>query len=264
MNFLFLSKLLPLFVYPLGLACILLIVALVLSFKRSKYSYIPILLALVIFLIAGNSRVSHSLLKSLEWQYLSDQELPTADAIVVLGGSVHSVAYPRTLPDLNEHGDRVIYAAKLYNDGKAPLILLSGGRIDWYGDGSSEAQDTTKILELMGIPSSAMIQEGESVNTYENAIFTQKILEEQGLKKIILITSAFHMPRSLKIFQHLGIDAVPAPTDFYVSQQELREADHSAESKILSFIPNTKSLDRTTMVIKEYIGTIVYWLRGWL
>ena len=127
MNFLFLSKLLPLFVYPLGLVCILLVIALFLSFKRSKSNFVPILLALVILLTTGNTRVSNSLLKSLEWQYLPEQELPTADAIVVLGGSTNSVAYPRILPDLNEHGDRVIYAAKLYKDGKAPLILLSGG-----------------------------------------------------------------------------------------------------------------------------------------
>ncbi len=264
MNFLFLSKLLPLFVYPLGLVCIFLLVALFLDFKRSKFTFIPILLALVLLLTTGNSRVSNYLLKSLEWQYLPSQELTTADAIVVLGGSTNSVAYPRVLPDLNEHGDRLVYAAQLYQDGKAPLIVLSGGRINWFGNGESEAKDMSQILKLMGIPSEAIIQEGNSVNTHENAIFTQKILEEQGIKKILLVTSAFHIPRALKIFQHLGINTIPAPTDFYVSQQEFQEVDYSLESSILSFIPNTKSLDRTTMVIKEYIGTIVYWLRGWL
>ena len=264
MNFLFLSKFLPLFVYPLGLVCILLIFALFLCFKSSKLTFIPIILALVLLLTTGNSRVANSLLKSLEWQYLPSQELPTADAIVVLGGSTSSVVYPRVLPDLNEHGDRIIYAAKLYNEGKAPLILLSGGRISWFGDEESEAKNMAEILELMGIPQAAIIEEGDSVNTHENAIFTQQILEDQGIKKILLVTSAFHIPRALKIFQHLGIDAIPAPTDFYVSKQELQELDYSVESKILSFIPNPKSLDRTTMVIKEYIGTFVYWLRGWL
>ena len=264
MNFLFLSKLLPLFVYPLGLACILLLIALFLCFRRSKFTFIPIILALVLLLTTGNNRVANYLLKSLEWQYLPASELPTADAIVVLGGSTSSVAYPRVLPDLNERGDRIVYAAKLYKDGKAPLILLSGGRINWFDNEESEAQDMTKLLELMGIPSAAIIQEGKSVNTHENAIFTQKILEEQGIETILLVTSAFHTPRALKIFQHLGIDTIPAPTDFYVSQQELQEVDNSVESTILSLIPNTKSLDRTTTVLKEYIGTIVYWLRGWL
>ncbi len=264
MNFLFLSKLLPLFVYPLGLVCILLLISLFLCFKRSKFTFIPILLALVVLLTMGNTRFANYLLKSLEWQYLPSQELPTADAIVVLGGATNSVAYPRVLPDLNEHGDRIIYAAKLYKQGKAPLIVLSGGRINWFGNEESEAKDMTKLLKLMGIPSEAIIQEGKSVNTHENAIFTQKILEEQGIKKILLVTSAFHTPRALKIFQHLGIDAIPAPTDFYVSQQELQEVDYSLESTILNFFPNTQSLDRTTIVFKEYIGTIVYWLRGWL
>ena len=264
MNFLFLSKLLPLFVYPLGITCICLLIALILSFKRSKYTFTPILLALILLLTTGNSRVSQYLLKSLEWQNLPPQEMPTADAIVVLSGSTKSVAYPRTLPDLNEHGDRVIYAAQLYKEEKAPLILLSGGRIQWYGDEKPESQDMAKILELMGVPQSAILQEGKSVNTHENAIFTQSILEEQNIQKILLVTSAFHMPRSLKIFQHLGIDAIPAPTDFYISQQELQEVDHSIQSTILSFIPNTRNLDKTTMVLKEYLGTIIYWLRGWL
>ena len=264
MNFLFLSKLLPLFVYPLGLACILLLIALFFCFKRSKFTFIPILLALVILLTTGNEKVSNYFLKSLEWQYLPVPELPTADAIVVLGGSTNSVAYPRVLPELNERGDRITYAAKLYKDGKAPVIVLSGGRINWDGSKESEAKDITKLLELMGIPSEAIIQEGKSVNTYENAIFTQKILEEQGIEKILLVTSAFHLPRALKIFQHLGIDTIPAPTDYFVSEYELQERDFSLESTILSLIPNAKNLDRTTTVIKEYIGTIVYWLRGWL
>ncbi len=261
MNFFFLSKLLPLFVYPLGLACILLFIALFLCLKRAKFTFIPILLALVLLLTTGNDRVSNYLMKSLEWQYLPDRELPTADAIVVLGGITYSVAYPRVLPDLNERGDRLIYAAKLYKDGKAPVILLSGGR---YGSDESEAKDLKQLLELMGIPSEAILQEGKSFNTHENAIFTQKILDEQGIKNILLVTSAFHIPRALKIFQHLGIDAIPAPTDYFVSEYELQERDFSIESTIFSLIPNTKSLDRTTTVIKEYIGTIVYWLRGWL
>ncbi len=53
--------------------------------------------------------------------------------------ATNSVAYPRELPDLNEHGDRVVDAAKLYKEGKAPLIVLSGGRINWFGNEESEA-----------------------------------------------------------------------------------------------------------------------------
>ena len=72
------------------------------------------------------------------------------------------------------------------------------------------------------------------------------------------------MPRSMAIFHRLGINPIPAPTDFFVSEQELAAVNYSTESKILSFLPEPNSLARTTLVIKEYIGTLVYRLKGWL
>jgi uncharacterized SAM-binding protein YcdF (DUF218 family) len=72
------------------------------------------------------------------------------------------------------------------------------------------------------------------------------------------------MPRSLLIFQRLGLDAIAAPTDFLVSEQEIQEPDYSLESQILSLLPETKYLDQTTKAIKEYIGIWIYGLRGWL
>ncbi|MDJ0647230.1 MAG: YdcF family protein [Xenococcaceae cyanobacterium MO_188.B19] len=264
MNFLFLSKLLPLFVYPLGLSCILLLVSLFFSIRKSRFTCIPILLSLVLLLTTANPRTANYLLQSLEKQYLPLTEMPTADAIVVLGGATKGVSPPRTLADLNEHGDRIIYAAKLYKEEKAPLIILSGGRIEWFGQGNSEAEDMAEILELIGIPPEVIIKEGHSLNTHDNAIYTQKILEENNINSILLVTSAFHMPRSMAIFRRLGIEPIPAPTDFLVSEQELAAVDYSTESKILSFLPEPNNLARTTLAIKEYIGTLVYRLKGWL
>ena len=266
MNFLFLSKLIPLFIYPLGLASILLILGLLMGLKRkrSRWASLPIFLALVILLTASNTFLSDRLMKSLEWQYVPPAEIPNTDAIVVLGGAVRSISPPRIMGDLNEHGDRLLYAAKLYQEGKAPLLVLSGGLIDWYGNSGSEAADMAAILQIMGVPEDAMIEEPNSLNTYQNAIYTKKILAEKGIKKVILITSAFHMPRAVLIFRRQGIDIIPAPTDFLISKQKLQEYNYSLESKIISFLPNTGSLDNTTKAIKEYIGILVYRLRGWL
>ncbi|MDJ0534484.1 MAG: YdcF family protein [Xenococcaceae cyanobacterium MO_207.B15] len=264
MNFLFLSKLLPLFIYPLGLTCILLMIGLFLSFKRSRWTFLPVLLSLILLITAGNPRTANYLLSTLEGQYVSPQQLPTADAIVVLGGATKTAAPPRVLPDLNEHSDRILYAAKLYKEEKAPLIILSGGRMEWYGAENSEAYDMAEILELMGIPPEAIIEEGNSLNTYQNAIYTQEILKENNINSILLVTSAFHTPRAMLIFRRLGINAIPAPTDFIVSEQELAAVNYSRESQILSFFPEPNSLARTTLVIKEYIGTLVYRLKGWL
>ncbi|MGV2831123.1 YdcF family protein [Myxosarcina sp. GI1(2024)] len=264
MDFLFLSKLLPLLVYPVGLSCILLLWALFFARKRSRDTFVPVLLALIILFLAGNERVSTFLVKSLEWQNLPPENLPTAEAIVVLGGATQSNDSPRLMPEINQHGDRLLYAAKLYRDNKAPVIILSGGRIPWYGESISEAEDMAVLLELMGVPQGASILEPDSLNTYQNAVNTKKILSEKGIERILLVTSAMHMPRSLAIFAKQNIAAIPAPTDFTVTDRKFNEARDNLQTRILSLIPSSGNLDRTTMALKEYIGLLVYRLKGWL
>lgn len=272
MSFLFLSKLLPLFVYPLGLACTLLIIALILKslrVKRSRkkiYSQLSssaIFLAILVLWLGSNGWVTSYLVKSLEWQNIPEN-IPQAEAIVLLGGSTKPPSYPRKMPDISEQGDRVIYAAKLYKDGKAPLIVAAGGRIHWRGGGQPEAEDMQQLLEFIGIPKEAIIQEPNSLNTHENAVNVQKILEQKGIEKVLLVTSAMHMPRSLLIFKKQGIDAIAAPTDFLVSQKNLDELTSSPKSIILNLIPDAHHLDKTTRALKEYIGLFVYHLKGWL
>ncbi|MBE9046053.1 YdcF family protein [Pleurocapsales cyanobacterium LEGE 10410] len=264
MSFLFLSKLLPLFVYPLGLSCLLLLLALWLCFRRSRWGLVPILISLVILITAGNAKVANQLIASLEQQYLPQENMPQAEAIVILGGATRNQESPRIIPDMNDRGDRLLYGAKLYKDGLAPQIILTGGRIQWYGGDSSEAESMAKILELMGIPREAMILESRSLNTYENAVFTKEILERKNIKQILLVTSAAHMPRSLAIFKKQGINAIAAPADFIVSDRNLTASQSSTEGIILSLIPKAESLDHTTQALKEYIGIFVYRLRGWL
>jgi uncharacterized SAM-binding protein YcdF (DUF218 family) len=263
MNFLFLSKLIPLFIYPLGLACILLIIALIVAWKYPRWTSIPIATALIVLLLGGNGWITNWLVQSLEWQNLP-QNLPNADAIVILGGATRSAHPPRPMADVTEQGDRIIYGLKLYQEGKAPIIIASGGRVEWRGGGQPESEDMQQLLELMGVPSNAIIQEPNSLNTYENAVNVSKILADKGIKKILLVTSAMHIPRSLLIFKHQGIEAIAAPTDFLVSQQELAEINSTTEAVILNLLPDVNRMDKTTKAMKEYIGTFIYWLKGWL
>lgn len=121
-----------------------------------------------------------------------------------------------------------------------------------------------KILKTMGVPASAILQDPTSLNTYENAVNVKKILKEQGIRRVLLVTSAMHMPRSLRIFQRQGIEAIPAPTDFLVSQQELEEPNSSPQATVLSLVPDADRLEMTTRALKEYVGSLVYRLRGWL
>lgn len=262
--FLFLSKILPLFVYPLGLACVLMVVALGLRWRRSRLDWVPVLGALLVLLVASNPGVSGALARSLEWRYLPDGELPEAEAIVLLGGATRPADPPRPMVDVTEAGDRVFYAAKLYKDGKAPLIIATGGRVSWMGGGTPEAMDMAELLEFMGVPSEAIILEPEALNTYQNAVKTRQILEQRGINKVLLVTTALHIPRSLAIFQRQQIEAVPAPTDFSQAQRDRQSRNESPQSVLYGLLPDLEALNITTKTIKEYIGIVVYRWRGWL
>ncbi|MGH8000021.1 MAG: YdcF family protein [Brasilonema sp.] len=262
--FLYLSKLLPLFFYPLGLACLCLLVALFMLWKRPRTATLAIALALILLLSSSNGWVSCLLVQSLEWQNLPLAEIPTAEAIVVLGGASRSKFAPRPTVEFNEAGDRVIYAAQLYRQKKAPIIILSGGRIDWKGGGPSEAGDMATILTSIGIPIEAIVQEPDSLNTYQNAVNVKKILKSRGIRRVLLVTSAIHMPRSLLIFKHQGIDVVPTPTDFLISQGELQELSSTPKAAFLNILPDVDNLHLFTSALKEYVGILAYRLRGWL
>jgi uncharacterized SAM-binding protein YcdF (DUF218 family) len=262
---LFLSKLLPLLlVYPLGVASFLLLLALVMIWRKSRWSAVPIGLSLAVIWLCSNVWVVDGMLQSLEWRHIPAGELPKAEAIVLLGGATRSVAYPRVNPDLNEHGDRVTYTAQLYKKGKAPIIIISGGRSEWMGSGLPESKNISEMLQKdYDIPSAAIIEDPTSLNTYENAVNVQKIMKERNLKKVLLVTSAFHMPRSVRIFRKLNMDVIPAPSDYLVSRNELDEPFRTPEAFILGMIPNTEKLDKFTVALKEYVGTWTYILKGW-
>src|SRR5512133_2902508 len=122
----FLSKLLPLFVYPVGLACLLLGLALA-FYRLPRLRTGLIAAALLVLVIGGNRWVAAGLVRSLEWRYLPPRELPRAEAIVVLGGGTEPAQPPRSGTEVNGAGDRVLEAARLFKQGSAPHILLSGG-----------------------------------------------------------------------------------------------------------------------------------------
>lgn len=263
--FLYLSKLLPLLVYPVGIACVCLVLCLWWTWRRRRaWAMGSAAIALLVLLVGSNAWVATHLVKSLEWRHLPPKPMPTADAIVVLGGSTRPADYPRPWVDLLESGDRVLHGAQLYQAGQAPKLILSGGRIEWKGGGPSESDDMAQIAMAMGVPRADILQEPTSLNTYQNAVNVKAILEREGFSKILLVTSAMHMPRALAIFQKQGMDAIAAPTDFIVSARSLEELRGTGQGFLLNVLPDAANLDELSRAIKEYIGFAVYRLRGWL
>ncbi|MBG0770433.1 MAG: YdcF family protein [Anaerolineaceae bacterium] len=263
--FVYLSKLLPLFVFPLGMVTLLLVLGLSTE-RRKKWHKAFLVLALIILHLGSNRWVSYRLARSLEWQNLPSETHPQAEVIVVLGGGTESGDFPRPMAEVNGAGDRVLYAAKLYHDGAAPMILVSGGNLDFSSArGTSPAEEMTDLLIMLSVPPEAIWQQDQSQNTYEDALYSAEILREKEITEVILVTSAIHMPRAKALFENQGIDVIPAPTDFTVTEQNWQSVfQPSIGELVINLLPNASALDLTTTVIKEYIGLLVYHLRGWL
>lgn len=258
-----LSKLLPLFVYPLGLAIILLLISFLVKRGSALRSGLAVLAVIILWLCSTHT-FSYTLARSLEWQYLPLANVPNADVIVLLGGGTVAADPPRPTVELNGAGDRVYYAARLFKEGKAPHILLSGGNIPVLGETSSTpAQQMADILGQLGVPASALWLENQSQNTEENAIFAHKILQDKGINRILLVTSAAHMPRAVELFKSQGFDVIPAPTDYTVTAvgwKDLTSPDITTQ--IFNFMPNVSSLSLTTNIMKEYLGMLTIRLGG--
>lgn len=249
----------------MGSACVLLLFALA-SKNNPRARASLITAALVILWLSSTTGFSHLLARSLEWRYPTPDEIPAADVIVVLGGGTEPAAYPRPSVEVNGAGDRVLYAAALYKEGKAAHILLSGGDISWLNEGTTTpAEDMASILTAIGIPEEALWLETISQNTYENALYSKKILAENEIERILLVTSALHMPRAVALFEKQGIEVVPVPVDFSITEDESPQ-DHgnNLQSKIINIIPQAGNLSLTTNAMKEYIGYFIYKLQGWL
>lgn len=263
--FVFLSKFLPLLVYPLALCWFGLIVVAFTRLNQSLKKVLVIVIVTVLF-VASNSWVANSLQRLVEQQYLPPVTPPTADAIVVLGGGTESGSYPRTFVEINGAGDRVIAGVRLYREAAAPYVLLSGGNITWVSSRSSTpATEMAELMTFMNVPEEDLVLQDQSQNTHEDATYSAEILNEKGAKSIVLVTSALHMPRSVALFEAQGFNVIPYPVDYGVPDYEWNDLWHGDfESQVLRLIPSAGNLNMTTGVMKELIGQIVYGLQGWL
>jgi len=259
----FLSKFLPLFLYPTGMITLLIVLTLV-FWKKRRLSLAFLLLAFLILLIAGNKYTATSLARTLEWQYPPLADGIQADVIVLLGGGTEPDVPPRSMVELNSAGDRVLYGFKLYQEDTAPVILLSGGDIDFLDDSpSTPADDMAILLEMLGVPQEDLLIQNASLNTQQDAEFSCKIIKEKGYKKVILVTSAFHMPRSMALFEGQGCPVIPAPVDFSITENSWEALTHpNIEEFVINLLPSYAHLSTVTKTMKEYFGMWYYHLSG--
>ena len=246
--------------YPTSVCLVLLLAAAVLH-KRKVASRICVWLGVAVLLICGNGWVDEALARHLERQYLPPQPLPEADCILVLGGGALAKIPPRTTVEVSEAGDRELYAAHLYRQGKAPCVLCTGKS----GIGGvvphPEAEDMKELLEMVGVPGEAIILETEATNTHQHGTNLRAVFQVRHFKRVLLVTSAMHMPRAMGVFWRdcPGIEFIPAPTDFRITERV--SAPWYQELKAL--VPTPSNLELFSEAMHEYVGMAYYRLRGW-
>ena len=176
--------------------------------------------------------------------------VPKAQAMVVLGGAVSPPSASNAEIDLGSAADRVWYAARLFHAGKAPMLILSGG-YDPERHAYSEARAMAAFLTDLGVSAQAIVLEEQSRNTWQNAAYSAALLKARGIDRILLVTSALHMPRALALFTAQGLQVIPAPTDF--------EASQPPPPGVLAWLPDALALDASGRAMKELVGKWVGW-----
>lgn len=253
------NKLLPYLVFPLTWTLVLMLLGVVAMIRRRTVIAVLCLGTAWLLLWASSLPVvGQSLLRTLERQTLpmALDTLPEADAIVLLGGAAHAPLPPRRTSEWGDGVDRVLMAARLYRAGKAPLIVVSGGQVFPMPGYRSEADYHVELLMSLGVPESAIWLEGESRNTADNARMVERlVLDAQG-DRVLLVTSAFHMPRSLLLFGQTELLVTPVPVDFREPQP--------ARPAILEWMPDADALAMTQLALREYLGLAFYRVRIWL
>ena len=248
------TKILSLLVYPLSLGLVLLLISLLAGATgRRGFSWLMAFLAFGIVYGASTEYGSEALMLPLEGRHpaFAPEELPNADAIVVLGGSMGGESRFGRGGDFNDAADRVFAAAELFNAAKAPAILLSGGAEP---PERPEADLMAEKLVALKIPRAALILETQSRTTYDNAVYSAEILKRAGYGHILLVTSGAHMRRSLALFEQQGLQVTAAATDHQIPR--------FADPYVPGWLPTVDRLSRSTRAMHEWVGYWVYDLTG--
>lgn len=240
------KKVITLCILPPGIFIISFLLAFI--FVKRRLRFLALFFALFIYILSIGP-TSNLLLAPLENSFPvpSLEEVKTGDAYVVLGGGVYDNA-----PDVDGKGAlsgdalvRLLTAYKLYRICKKPIIL-SGGNI--FGK-TAEADIAKRTLLSLGAAEKDIITESKSVDTHESAQFVRELSDRHAIKRIILITSAYHMKRSHLLFSRHFREIIPYPAGYLTS---------GAGYNVLSFLPSATALADFSIAMKEYMGIAFY------
>jgi uncharacterized SAM-binding protein YcdF (DUF218 family) len=253
--FFILSKILAYALVPLVIVCVLLIVSAFLKNvswkKRFFYSGLGILL------FCSNDFISNEVALLWEIPVTRFADVGNYEWGLLLTGVTKYEVGPTDRVYFNRGADRVTHTVQLYKMGKIKKILVTGGsgRLDALE--IKESSDIASALRLMGVPDSVIVEENISRNTHESAVESKKIIDQKKLNtKFLLVTSAFHMRRSLLCFRKVGLDVDPFSVDFITHKRKFNPD--------VLFIPKMEALLNWQILIKEWTGIVAYKMAGYI
>ena len=242
----YINKILPIIFSPLGLIIVLLL------FGILRKKILPSLLALLLLTLLSLPLVSNQLIKSLERNYsvISPNELDTADTVVVLSGMLQTIKQDSMIHyEFSEAVDRIFAGINLLKMGKAQKIILTRGKLPW-SKGVPEGDYLAEFVQSQGIDPNRILLTEIVQNTNDEAKAISRMLPKNS--EVILVTSAFHMPRAKKVFQNQNLKIIPYAVDFRSSAKDI---------DVLDFLPQANAFKDSSFYFREIIGRVFYSLR---
>ena len=243
----YLHKILPLLASPLSLVIFFALIGII--FKKKIFSIIGLLL----LVFCSLPIISNKLIIFLEKDYqpVKISSIEKADAIVVLSGMLKHIKDGNNIKyEFDESVDRIIAGIDLFKNKKAPILILTRGKLPWT-KGMPEGEYLKNFVINYGVTEENIILSEEAKNTEEEAIVIKKLIPNNN-SKIILVTSAYHMNRAEKIFQKKNLNIVPFPVDFI---------NTISVTTIMDFLPSSYALSKTSTFVREIIGRIYYLIK---
>jgi len=258
MDFFSWSKLIPMFLYPLPL---FLIVILGFSFaiKSTGPRWTLRIITALLWLVSTPWFCDQALAL---WEYprKSIANLgPKYDVGIVLGGLVNPLVSTKDHVEFGGAVERLTEAVDLYREGYLKALLLSSGSGELGRQDAPEAPLLKQWAEKSGVPDTALFVEDKSRNTEENAVFSERIAAAQKWKRVLLITSAEHMPRAAATFRQAGFGTQGNTLDLWPV-----DTRKSGRGLPFNLAPDPNSLAETQSLFKEAVGTLVYAIKGYL
>jgi uncharacterized SAM-binding protein YcdF (DUF218 family) len=221
--------------------------------RRLRWLVIPY----IALWILSTPVAAHLILGTLEWRHPPLAQRPDdVGAIVVLGGGmIEPDDYPIQAQLEPISLIRTSQAAAFYHQGSPCLVIASAGPPQPEPGDPTCADRMADYLVELGVPRENVVAEGRSRTTYENAVESARLLRERGITRIVLVTDAVHLPRSVACFREQGLEVVPGGT-YYEAAGWRWKPDR--------FLPQGKALYAVHRVSHEWVGVLYYWVRGYI